>query len=146
MDLAASLHISAAEITYSLQRSAQAGLLDFAKEKPMCKTILEFIQFGLPYVFPAIRGPVQAGIPTAYSAPVMRQLISTNEKLVWPHPDGKIRAESIEPLYPNAVKAALSSQEVYDLLALLDGVRTGKVREKQVAMKLLTEKFSLANA
>lgn len=148
-EIADGLFLSPAEISYSLQRSALAELLDFSKKKVMRKTFLEFIQYGLPRVFPAVKGPIAVGIPTAFSSPVMSAYFMTNqfnEMVVWPYADGQARGESINPLYPNAVKAALKSPELYELFSLVDVMRLGKVREKEIALKLLKEKFSIHHA
>lgn len=59
------------------------------------------------------------------------------EKIVWPCPEAETRGESISPLYPNLVKAALKDAELYELLALADAMRVGRVREKEMAMRLL---------
>lgn len=136
-DLAEMLKISQAEVGYSLNRSAVAGLIDHTKRKVMRNALLEFIQYGLPYVFPTQRGAMAKGVPTAYSAPVMSSQIVGSETVVWPHAKGNARGESISPLYPNAVDAALQDQKMYDLLALIDVIRIGKVRERQIAMEIL---------
>lgn len=148
-DLAEALLLSPAEISYSLQRSSLAELIDPSKRKVMRKTFLEFIQYGLSHVFPAIRGPIAKGVPTAFSAPLMSKHFMTNknsEHIVWPYVEGTARGESIAPLYPNVVKAALKDQALYDLLALVDVMRLGKVREKEIALNLLKEKFAVQYA
>jgi hypothetical protein len=148
-DIAGALFMSASEVSYSLQRSALAELIDPSRRKVMRKTFLEFIQYGLPRVFPAIKGPIAIGLPTAYSSPIMSSYLMTNqfsEMIVWPYPEGEARGESINPLYPNAVKAALMNSKLYELLALVDVMRLGKVREKEIALNLLKEKFGIHHA
>jgi len=161
-DIAEALFLSPAEVSYSLQRSALAQLIDPSKKKVMRKAFLEFIQYGLPHVFPAIKGSIATGVPTAFSSPVMSRYLMTNqsgpvmsrylmtnqsgEMVVWPDAEGEARGESVTPLYPNAVKAALRDPELYELLALVDAMRLGKVREKEIALKLLKEKFSSHHA
>lgn len=147
--VAEDLFLSPAEVSYSLQRSALAGLVDPSKRKVMRSTFLEFIQFGLPRVFPAIRGSIEIGLPTAFSAPIMEKYLMTNqfaETIVWPYSEGNARGESINPLYPNAVKAALKDQNLYELLVLVDVMRLGKVRDKEIALNLLKEKFNIRHA
>lgn len=145
--LAEALLLSPAEVTYSLRRSAAAGLLDFSRKNVMQQPFLDFIKYGLPYVFPAVKGAVGLGVPTAYAAPVMSgQVAAATDKIVWPHLEGNAKGESIQPLYPNVVKAALKDQKLYDLLALVDVMRVGKVREKDAAMKLLREQLQLPYA
>ncbi|WP_149694956.1 hypothetical protein [Chitinophaga sp. CF418] len=148
-DIAEALLLSPAEISYSLQRSTLAELIDPSKRKVMRKTFLEFIRYGLPHVFPAIKGAIAVGIPTAFSSPVMSKHLMTNqssEMVVWPYLEGQARGESIIPLYPNAVKAALRDPELYELFALVDTMRLGKVREKEIALNLLKEKFDTRHA
>ena len=143
-DLATDLFLSPAEISYSLQRSAQTHLLDPSRKLVMRNTLLEFIQYGLPHAFPAVRGPLAVGIPTAYSSPAIASRLMMNdrtEKIVWAYPAGDARGEAISPLYPNAVKAALKDSELYELLALVDVMRIGRVREKEMAMILLKNKI-----
>lgn len=136
-DVAKALYISPAEVSYSLQRSAIAGLIDPSKRKVMKLALLEFIQYGLPYVFPAIKGPITVGIPTAWSSPYMSNKIISKEHLVWPYAKGTVRGGSILPLYPGAIGAAQSDETLYHVLTLLDVMRIGKVREKEVAIQEL---------
>ncbi|WP_257666328.1 hypothetical protein [Parapedobacter tibetensis] len=136
-DLSDALKISQAEISYSLNRSATAGLIDHTKRKVMRNALLEFIRYGLPYIFPPEKGPMAKGVPTAFSAPVMSSQIVGSGIVVWPHMQGNARGESISPLYPNAVDVALQDEQMYDLLALIDVMRIGKVREKEIAIKQL---------
>jgi len=96
-DLAYALKISPSEISESLQRSVLAGLLDESKRKVRRMALLEFLQFGLPYVFPATRGKVARGIPTAYTAPVMGAQLMTSDTLVWEYKMGSARGETITP-------------------------------------------------
>ncbi|MGX5817163.1 hypothetical protein ACWKWU_03155 [Chitinophaga lutea] len=143
--IAEDLYLSPAEVSYSLQRSALAELVDPSKRKVMRNALLEFIQYGLPRVFPAVKGAVAKGIPTAYSSPAISPHLMTNQpsdKVVWPSPQGSSKGESIHPLYPNATKAALKDPTLYELLSLVDVMRVGKVREKEIALKLLKERFN----
>jgi hypothetical protein len=145
-DLSSSLLISPAEISNSLQRSVISGLLDSSKRRVMRNALLNFIQHGLPYAFPAIKGGVTRGIPTGYSAPIMSEYLMTSEQIVWAFSKGTTRGEAVAPLYPNAVEASLNNPRLYDLLALLDVMRLGKVREREIAVKLLKQIFDDENS
>ncbi|MRG47217.1 hypothetical protein GFS24_19000 [Chitinophaga sp. SYP-B3965] len=145
-DLSAALKISPAEISYSLSRSALAGLLDVSKKKVRRQALLEFLQHGLPYVFPAIKGQVTKGVPTAYAAPVMSDHLVITDIVVWSFSKGKARGESVVPLYPNLVEAVLEDKDLYDVLALVEVLRMGKVREKEYAVKLLKQIFDRSHA
>ena len=91
--LADSLRISQAEISYSLNRSDIARLIDATKQKVMRNALLEFVQCGLSYVFRAEKGLIARGIPTTFSAPVMDSSIVSSEALDWPHSSGSVRGE-----------------------------------------------------
>lgn len=136
-DLSAGLNISQSEISESLNRSAIAGLISPDKKKVFKNALLSFIEHGLPYVFPAEPGSIEKGIPTAHSAPVMRDAIISNDNYIWPYAQGKLRGQSITPLYPKQVEAVLQDEKLYNMLALIDSVRVGKVREKEKALDLL---------
>jgi len=140
-DLAAGLNISQSEISESLNRSAIAGLISPDKKKVFKGGLLKFIEFGLGYVFPAEPGAMERGIPTAHSAPVLKDLIVSQENYVWPYAKGKVRGQAIPPLYPNQVQAVLQDDKLYNMLALTDSIRIGKVREKDKAMDLLKKYF-----
>ena len=136
-DLSASLHISISEISESLNRSVIAGLLDSSKRKVKRLALMEFIQYGLHYVFPQLPGPVVRGMETAHSHPFYRQHFSSNLPYVWPSPNGNARGQAIEPLHKGVVEAATQDQVLYKLLASIDIVRVGKVREIKLALEEL---------
>lgn len=136
-DLAYELSISQSEISDSLNRSQMAGLLNGEKKKVYKKSLLEFIEYGLHYVFPAIPGPFVNGIYTAHSHPFMKEKFSSENEYVWPQPRSEVRGFLIEPLYKDVVKAVVQDEKLYKMLALIDVIRVGRVRENQVAIKEL---------
>jgi hypothetical protein len=140
-ELSNKLKISASEISESLNRSSIAGLLSADKKKVMKKALLEFLEFGLKYTFPQRPGPLVRGIPTAHSAPPLNQLLQFDELYVWPYNDGTVRGQSIEPLYKTVPEISLQNSELYEILALLDSIRLGRVREKKIAVKELKRRI-----
>ena len=136
-DLAATLYISPSEITESLGRSAIAGLIDPSKKKVFVRSLFDFLQHGMKYVFPVVPGALVKGVPTAQAAPVMSRYFVSAEKYVWPDAGGKERGMLVEPLYPGAVKAAAADNVLYNLLTLCDVIRVGKVREIKKAEELI---------
>ncbi len=103
-----------------------------ADKRVVFKTALyNFIEHGLKFVFPAEPGSVVRGLPTAHSAPVLKDLFVADDQYVWPSADGKVKGQAINPLYPNQVKAVLADENLYDMLALVDAIRVGKVREQK---------------
>lgn len=140
-DLSKELYISASEVSASLERSLIAGLINSEKKKVHKQTFMEFIQYGLHVVFPAVPGGLVNGLATAHSHPFIRQYFPSSEAYVWPDATGNERGQSIIPLYPNAVKASLADGKLYKMLAMIDIIRVGKVRELNVAIKELKKTF-----
>lgn len=58
---------------------------------------------------------------------------------VWPYPDGNVRGIALVPLYAGAPKASLRDSKLYSSLALADAIRSGRAREKNLAVELLRE-------
>lgn len=98
-----------------------------------------FLIHGVPYAFAAKPKERTRGTPTAWAAPVMEtQITGAPDSLpVWPNPDGKVKGVAVAPLYAGAVKAAQADQKLYALLALVDAVRIGKARERNLAEREL---------
>jgi hypothetical protein len=140
-DLATELGISAGEISESLNRSVYAGLLTGDKKKLMNQSLLEFLQYGLKYVYPQQLGSLVRGMPTAYAAPPLNTEILSNEAIVWPHAEGNVRGQALEPLYPGAPMACEKDALLYELLALVDALRIGKARERALAMEELKKRL-----
>ena len=136
-DLARKLYLSQSEVSESLHRSYLAKLIDYHKTRVNRQNLIEFIQHGLPYVFPAEVGTMVKGIPTAHSHPSIKKEIPSELNYVWQDLEGTTRGLAIEPLYENQVKAAKEDDELYRLLALIDVLRVGKVREKRIAIQEL---------
>lgn len=133
-DLASSLFISISEISESLNRSMMAGLVDQSRKKLRRNSLMEFIQYGFHYVFPQVPGAIVNGIVTAHSHPAYSNLIVSQIPYVWPSPGGTVRGQSIEPLHKGVVKAIALDEVLYKLLASLDILRVGKIREINLAL------------
>jgi hypothetical protein len=59
----------------------------------------------------------------------------------WPYAEGKVRGISIAPLYKAAPKAALLDAKFYRMLALPDAIRSGRTRERKLAIELLEKEI-----
>ncbi len=144
-DLAAGLFISPSEISKALKRCVDSGLLYISgAEKRVNRTaLLEFLAHGLKYVFPAAKGSMARGVPTAAAAePLKSRLLEDGEPpTVWPYAEGKVRGIAIAPLYKAAPKAALRDSKFYGALALLDAIRSGRTRERNLAIELLKKEL-----
>ncbi len=139
--LAQDLGISQSEVSQSLNRSRYAGLIDDSRKNIMRMALLEFLQSGLRYVFPAKPGALVRGVPTAHSASPLNKIIQSDEDYVWPSANGQSRGQAITPLYPSVLDAIKKDATLYELLALVDAIRVGKAREKELAKKELEKRL-----
>ena len=141
-DLAYELGISASEISESINRSVIAGLMSSDKKTLKKLSLLDFLKSGLRYVFPQQTGSMVRGIGTAHSAPPLNNEIISEEQFVWPFGKGNIRGQAIEPLHVNTPEACLRDNKYYELMALTEAIRIGKVREQNIAFEMIKEKIT----
>jgi hypothetical protein len=140
--LAAELGISPSEAHSSLRRAISAQLAARTAEGGVVVQRLalrEFVLHGAKYSFPATTGSTTRGMPTAYAALPLRELIVQPDELppVWPQSDGPTRGIAFYPLYPTAPDAAAKDEALYECLALFDALRAGAAREREIAQQLL---------
>ena len=133
-DIAHELYISQSEVSESLNRNVMAGLIAYNKKRVLFSAVQEFIFYGLKYVYPQKPGAMVRGIVTAHSAMPLMEKIRSNQNFVWPYSEGDQRGFAVEPLHPNVPKACLKDDKLYELLALIDAIRLGNVREQNIAM------------
>ncbi|MBX2966046.1 MAG: hypothetical protein KF845_07865 [Cyclobacteriaceae bacterium] len=139
--LAEDLDISQSEVTQSLNRSRYAQLIDQERRKVNRKALYDFLCYGISYVFPQHPGEIVRGFATAHSAPPLKAMIESTENYVWPSAKGNIRGQSVLPIYKSVVKAVQTDTVLYELLALIDAIRVGKVREKEIALAELKKRI-----
>jgi hypothetical protein len=142
VQLALALELSQAEVSNSLARSRYAGLLDESGRQVRKQALMDFLQYGIAYAFPARPGPVVRGIPTAHSGPPLNTLIqSDGEEYVWSSANGTVRGQAITPLYKNVPKAVRFDPALHEVLSLVDAVRVGRAREKNLAIQELRKRI-----
>jgi len=137
--LAESLSLSKSEAHAAVKRAQAAGLLR-GDRQPVRHAILEFVLHGVRYAFPAVRGGITPGMPTAHAALPLSELIHAglDPIPVWPDSRGEARGETLEPLYPSVPAAARTDPRLYQCLALIDALRSGRARERNLAAEHLT--------
>lgn len=139
------LSLSSSQIHASLKRLEKSRLIAGIGEggRPLLKPVEEFLIHGVKYAFPAQRREVTRGIPTAYAAPPLSDHIAPGSDLppVWPDPEGKVRGISLDPLHKMVPAAAKKDPVLYELLSLIDAIRDGRVRERQLAERELTSRL-----
>jgi hypothetical protein len=136
-DLSYELNISLSEISESIHRSVLAGLMAADKKTVLKQALLEFIKYGLKYVFPVKPGGIVVGLPTAHSTEILKKEISSKEVYVIPYFDGNAKGFEIEPLYANLPIACSKDPELCLVIGLIDCLRIGKNREVQLAHREL---------
>ncbi|WP_234567494.1 hypothetical protein [Rhodohalobacter sp. 614A] len=143
-DLAHSLRLSQSEISESLHRSMQVNLIGPEKKHVQRMNLRDFIQFGLQYVFPALPGTIDRGIPAAISVPPFKEQISSSMDIVWAYPGGETSGITIPPLYPKLPQACLEWQELYQFVSILDVIRMNQNRrEMDIATQLLKSQLDV---
>jgi|SRR5665213_3563034 len=139
------LGLSSSEIHASLKRLEGSRLISQATDghRALLKAVEEFLIHGVKYAFPSKRGEITRGLPTSYGAPPLNQYFANTAELppVWPSPAGTVRGVSLEPFYRTAAAAAMRDHQLYELLALIDALRDGRVRERQLAERELTKRL-----
>lgn len=137
--------LSMSEVHGALKRAEAARLLFFDAKRPriLLPAFKEFLFHGAKYVFPAVRGSMVAGVPTAHAAPPLNTHIapSADPAPVWPAIEGTVRGVALIPLYPSAPAAALRSPALHENLALFDALRAGNVRERKLAQDLFEQRL-----
>lgn len=147
VDLAHTLEISQAEVHNALRRAAKSGF--FMPEGRLTSSnvkrsaLAEFLVHGAKYVFPARLGEVTRGLPTAYGLPALANgfHVHTDDTPVWPWSRGGTRGSAVEPLYKSVPQAAVQDPKLHELLALLDSIRIGRARDREVASQRLREEL-----
>jgi hypothetical protein len=146
--LAQSLCISLSEINAGINRLGEAGLLRKDKQARLFPNIAaaeEFLISALKFFFPVKLGEYTKGVPTSIAAPLFHDKIPLgNDPMpVWPYALGEKKGVALPPLHPSIPKALRESpdQSFYDMLALIDVIRTGRARERNLAAELLKEKL-----
>ncbi|WP_295803568.1 hypothetical protein [uncultured Microbulbifer sp.] len=147
--LEAETGISKSQINLSLNRCIDVGLAtkdrNLGIPRANKKALYEFIVYGIRYVFPAKPGRLTRGVATAFAAPVLRDKLMSAGDLqpVWPDAIGDIKGLEVEPLFKSAVFASRKDPEMYALLALVDAIRIGQARERNLASDLLRQHLGL---
>jgi len=145
--IASELCLSPSQINSAFKRLVTAGLVTSyhppSKPQPIIQACEEFFAHGLKYIFPAKLGEIVRGIPTSYAAPGLnKQIIVGNDPIpVWPYGEGNERGVALKPLYPSVPESVMKHPDpaFYELLTLVDAVRSGRAREKQIAMQKISE-------
>lgn len=143
--IATELELSPSQIHLSLRRLEAARLIHSTalNHVPNLRALREFLVHGVKYAFPPERGEMTRGVPTAYAASPLRELVQAGNEPppVWPWSEGLERGTSFQPFYPNMPAAALRDSKLYEMLALVDAIRDGRARERRIAEQELIRRM-----
>ncbi|MEX1166037.1 MAG: hypothetical protein WEK74_04075 [Hydrogenophaga sp.] len=143
--LANALHLSPFEAHACITRLTAARLLTEVNGLPslVMPAFRPMVLQGAAYFFPAVRGEITVGFPTAHGVEPLRSKVMFADELppVWPHPEGNTRGSTLLPLYPKLPLAAQIDKPLYEMLALFDALRIGQAREREMVRVLLEERL-----
>lgn len=145
--LSAQLFLSSSEVHSAVRRAVAARLISDVHTgtgRPIRPAVVEFLLHGVQYAYPPQYGGLTRGTPTAYAAPPLNKLVvgSNEPPPVWPYEEGAVRGIAFEPLYPSVPKAAAHDGNLYEALALVDAMRAGRSRERQLAASELKSRLT----
>lgn len=144
--LADALYISQAEISHGLKRLKNAKLIT-SDGSANIEASIEFFIHALKYICPAEFGAPSAGIPTSYAHPDFKYVkFNPAEISVWPHPEGRKRGVALIPIYATLPQACMIDEKLYKIAALVEMIRSGRAREKQIGSTELKKYIEKLNA
>jgi hypothetical protein len=139
--LAERLRVPHPVVQRALERAKGADLYSVDRREVHLPHFEEFALHALRFVAPARLGALTSGVPAAWAAEPMADAIRSSgdePPPVWPYAHGRVRGQTIEPLHSAAPEAAEDWPKLGEVLALLDSLRAGDARVRQVAGDLLS--------
>lgn len=150
-ELAMALKMSPSEAHAGVRRAVEVGLLRRSIDSPnrmplpVRMALGEFLVSGLKYVWPGEFGAAARGIPTCTSVPSVASELGVPESarpLVWRHPLGTMRGETVGPLYPKLPEVCIHDPWLHTWLALVDILRCQTGREASLAANTIQRRLS----
>ena len=143
--MAGSLWMSPSAVHAGVKRIVKARLASIHQDSviPNTRNLEEFLAHGVPYVFVPELGEVTRGMPTSYAGPALSHFFQASDDLppVWPDRDGEVRGQAFPPLYKSVPQAAREDGKLYELLTLVDAIRGGRSRERQMACREIKKRL-----
>jgi MarR family len=139
-ELAASLGVPKSNIQRSMERLAAHALVVVGPDGRRLNRLnaRDLFAHGVRWIAPAKVGKIVLGLPTAHAAPPLAsQLPGDADPVVIPLDEGPVRGRSVTPIHPSAPAAAKNDHKLHELLAIVDGIRIGGAREREVAIAAL---------
>jgi hypothetical protein len=144
--LSEAMGVSKTPTVHAVKRLVEARLYHEYFGKVNIPATKEFLIHGVKYVFPHPNIEENAsevlGFATGISHPVFEGKINFPKKFVWPSAKGNEKGIPIKPLYDSIPDHCFTNIELMELLALIEVLRIGRIREVEFTEKLLLEKLS----
>ena len=128
------LAMDPAALHRSVARLRESKLLD--EDRLVNRSNLEeFLIHALRFLVPAQLGPEARGVPTAWGAKPLRDHVAAGSgpSPVWPDPNGRSRGPSVDPISEHASRIARDDPKLGEWLSLVDALRVGRARERNLA-------------
>jgi hypothetical protein len=82
------------------------------------------------------------GQRTAWAAtPLSKSILASGSPPVWPDANGDAWGVALEPIHPSVPDAVRKDQDLAELMALVDALRIGSARERNLAKKELKKRL-----
>lgn len=140
--LAERLHVPHPVVQRALGRAKGVDLYSVDRREVHLPHFEEFALHALRFVAPARLGALAPGVPAAWAAePMASATRSSGDEPppAWPYAHGQVRGQAIEPLHSSAPEAVENWPRLGEVLALLDSLRAGDARVREVAGDLLSK-------
>jgi hypothetical protein len=142
--LAERLCVPHAVVQRALSRTEDAGLYSTPRRRVHLPHFEEFAIHALRFLAPARLGALTRGVPAAWAAAPMNGAISSSGEEpppVWPYGHGQVRGQALEPLHRAAPEAIKEWSDLGEVLVLLDSLRVGDARVRNVAEDFLATRL-----
>lgn len=135
------LGLDPAVIHRAVASLGEAGLID-ADRNLNRPYIEEFLVHAAKFVFPARLGALSRGVATGWGAPPLSALLASSSEPppVWPSAGGVIRGPAVEPIIDDAVERSERDPGLREWLALVDAIRVGGARDRELAAAQIGER------
>jgi hypothetical protein len=140
--LARELCLSVSTVHAAIERLTGARLYIPLRRRIARADFLDFLQHGVRYAFPAVPGAEARGMSTASSAPPLSSQMMGGSGFVWASDLGTSVGREVQPLYEKAPAAAIQDPELHQWLALVDAMRVGSARERELAANELRKRLA----
>lgn len=97
--------------------------------------VRDLFENAVHWIAPAVVGGYELGLATAHAAsPLSDKFRSDDDPVVMPLAGGPCRGRAVSPLHEAAPAAAARDPKLYELLSIVDALRIGGARDREMAI------------